>query len=90
MKRRQLIREIEAVDQGLVGRQRQFRVISGESGQACRRLHPLWLIATGLVTGFAVGSLGWRRIRSLGLAGVKVMPLGFRLGRRIARFGEGG
>jgi hypothetical protein len=89
LKRRQLIREIDAVDQDLVGRQREFRVISGESGQAFRRLHPLWLIGAGLVTGFAVRSIGWRRIRSLGLTGVKVVPLGFRLGRGIARFGEG-
>jgi hypothetical protein len=89
LKRLQLIREIDVLDQRLDMRQRRFRAVSRESGQAVRRLHPFWLIGIGLVTGFAMRRLGWRRIRSLGFAGFKMVPFGFRVGRKIARFGEG-
>ena len=88
MKRRQLSRGIDALDQRLVERQRRFRSLSTESVRAIRQLHPLWLIGAGLLSGFAVRSLGWRRIRHLGLAGMRIMPLGFRVGRGIARLGE--
>lgn len=74
MTRKALCREIQGVNQRLHLHETALKRTREKSILALKKINPLVLIATGLLAGAIVGSIGWRKLYSLAGMGMSSYP----------------